>query len=132
MSDLDALAASTSGKVEIDSLDDDRDSDVVERLVKASVLTVFRERCPMDELRPVVEAFDEGRIVHAGDDVSAGDYVRLLDEVPAMRSAVSALTEGDENPAAVASAVELVLEGLHLSKRLNKDAAGSRATYRSR
>ena len=132
VSDLEALAASTSGKVEIDSLDDDRDSDVVERLVKASVLTVFRERCPMDELRPVVEAFDEGRIVHAGDDVSAGDYVRLLDEVPAMRSAVSSLTEGDENPAAVASAVELVLEGLHLSKRLNKDAAGSRATYRSR
>jgi hypothetical protein len=25
-----------------------------------------------------------------------------------------------------------VLEGLHLSKRLNKDAAGARATYRGR
>jgi magnesium chelatase subunit I len=45
---------------------------------------------------------------------------------------VAALTRGDESPAAVASAVEFVLEGLHLSKRLNKDAAGSRATYRSR
>jgi len=32
----------------------------------------------------------------------------------------------------VASAVEFVLEGLHLSKRLNKDAAGARATYRGR
>ncbi len=31
-----------------------------------------------------------------------------------------------------ASAVEFVLEGLHLSKRLNKDAAGARATYRGR
>ena len=39
---------------------------------------------------------------------------------------------GSESPAAVASAIELVLEGLHLSKRLNKDAAGPRATYRSR
>jgi magnesium chelatase subunit I len=37
-----------------------------------------------------------------------------------------------EAPAEVASAVELVLEGLHLSKRLNKDAYGSRATYRGR
>ena len=35
-------------------------------------------------------------------------------------------------PPRSASAVEFVLEGLHLSKRLNKDAAGSRATYRSR
>ena len=42
------------------------------------------------------------------------------------------LTGGDESPAAAASAIEFVLEGLHLSKRLNKDAVGSRATYRSR
>ena len=30
------------------------------------------------------------------------------------------------------AAIELVLEGLHLSKRLNKDAVGGRAQYRSR
>ena len=42
------------------------------------------------------------------------------------------LTAGDESPAAVASAVEFVLEGLHLSKRLNKEAAGGRAQYRGR
>ena len=39
---------------------------------------------------------------------------------------------GSESPAAVASATELVLEGLHLSKRLNKEAAGARAQYRGR
>ena len=32
----------------------------------------------------------------------------------------------------VASGVEFVLEGLHLTKRLNKDAVGGRATYRAR
>jgi hypothetical protein len=31
----------------------------------------------------------------------------------------------------MASAVELVLEGLHLSRRLNKDAAGARSGYRA-
>ena len=34
--------------------------------------------------------------------------------------------------AGVASAVEFVLEGLHLSKRLNKDSIGGKTTYRSR
>ncbi len=40
----------------------------------------------------------------------------------------------DEGAAAalLASATELVLEGLHLSKRLNKEHVGARATYRSR
>jgi magnesium chelatase subunit I len=32
----------------------------------------------------------------------------------------------------IASAIEFILEGLHLSKRLNKDASGARATYRGR
>ena len=41
-------------------------------------------------------------------------------------------TDGDESPAMVASAVEFLLEGLHLSKRLNKDAVGGRASYRAR
>jgi len=40
--------------------------------------------------------------------------------------------EVGESPAQVASAVEFVLEGLHLAKRLNKDAAGTRATYRGK
>jgi magnesium chelatase subunit I len=51
--------------------------------------------------------------------------------LPALRAAVLPLA-GSEHPAALASAVELVLEGLHLSRRLNKDAAGARATYRGR
>src|SRR5687768_8884231 len=49
ISDLDALAASTAGKVEIETLDEGRDEQVVERLVKAAVLTVFKERCPMEQ-----------------------------------------------------------------------------------
>jgi magnesium chelatase subunit I len=45
---------------------------------------------------------------------------------------VVTLTGGSEDPALVASALEFLLEGLHLTKRLNKEAAGSRALYRGR
>ncbi|MEO6627681.1 MAG: sigma 54-interacting transcriptional regulator [Aquihabitans sp.] len=133
VSDLEALAASTSGKVELDTLDDDG-GQIIERLVKEAVLTVFRERLDVAQLRGVIEAFDDGRVVHAGEDVSARDEVALAAEIPALRDAVVALVEDDERPGVVASAVEFILEGLHLSKRLNKDAdhRGTRATYRSR
>ena len=56
----------------------------------------------------------------------------LVDQAAALRVPVSELTGGDESPPAVAAAVAFVLEGLHLSKRLNKDARGPRATYRAR
>ena len=133
VSDLGALAASTSGKVELDTLDDDG-GQVIERLVKEAVLTVFREHLDIGQLRGVIEAFDDGRVVHAGEDVAALDEVALAAEVPALHDAVIALVGDDERPGVVASAVEFVLEGLHLSKRLNKDEdhTGTRASYRAR
>jgi magnesium chelatase subunit I len=132
ISDLDALVASTAGKIELDTVEEGRDEVIVENLVKAAVLTAWRARCNIGSLVDVVSAFDEGRIVHAGEDVPTARYVELVAEVPALRSHVLDLTGGDESPGMVAAAVEFLLEGLHLSKRLNKDAAGTRATYRSR
>ena len=131
ISDLDALAASTSGKVEIETLEEGRDGQVVDRLIKQAILTVFKAHCPMEQFRDVVVAFDEGTVVHAGDDVASARYVEVLGGMPVLRSPVMALA-GNETPAAVASATEFVLEGLHLSKRLNKEAVGGRATYRGR
>jgi magnesium chelatase subunit I len=132
ISDLDALVASTAGKIELDTVEEGRDEAIVENLVKAAVLTAWRARCNIGSLVDVVSAFDEGRIVHAGEDVPTARYVELVAEVPALRPHVLELTGGDESPGMVAAAVEFLLEGLHLSKRLNKDAAGTRATYRSR
>jgi magnesium chelatase subunit I len=132
VSDLDALVPSTMGKIEVETLEDGRDEIIVENLVKAALLTVFKSRFNVGDLRAVVAAFDEGRVVHAGDDVPSSAYVDLVAGVPDMREPVSALTGDDESAASVASAVEFILEGLHLSKRLNKDAAAGRAAYRGR
>jgi magnesium chelatase subunit I len=132
VSDLDALVASTAGKIEIESLEEGREGQIIDNLLKGAVLTVFKERCSPERLREVLASFEEGAVAHAGEDVPSTDLARLVEQVPGLRQPVAELTRGDESPAAMASAVEFVLEGLHLSKRLNKDASGARATYRSR
>jgi magnesium chelatase subunit I len=131
VSDLAALIASTQGKVEIESLEEGREDRILNGLVSAAVLTVFRRRCPTEELGPVVNAFDEARVIHAGDDLPVTSYTDILVELPAIKGPVLALA-GSETPGAVASAIEFILEGLHLTKRLNKEAAGTKATYRGR
>ena len=130
--DLDALPASSQGKIEIESLEDGREGMILDTLIKGAVLTVFKERVDPAHTRAVVDAFEEGAVAHTGEDVSSADLARLVGEVEALREPVHALTGGDESPGALAAAVEFVLEGLHLSKRLNKDAAGPSATYRGR
>ncbi|MBW3611800.1 MAG: sigma 54-interacting transcriptional regulator [Actinobacteria bacterium] len=132
VSDLGALAASTTGKIEIETLEEGRDQVVVDNLFSTAVLRVFRARVESGTVRDLVAAFDDGRVVHTGDDVASSAYVELMAELPALRAAVSAMGDG-ESPAKVASSVEFLLEGLHLSKRLNKEsAADGRAVYRSR
>ena len=135
VTDLDALSSSTAGKVEIETLEEGRETEILQRLVNSAVLSVFKDSVPPGLHRAVVDAFDEELVVDVGDDVADTDYAELLAEVPALTAPVQALLAGDdatESPAMVASAVELVLEGLHLSKRLNKDAHGPQAQYRSR
>ncbi|MGH9123023.1 MAG: magnesium chelatase, partial [Acidimicrobiales bacterium] len=131
VSDLAALASSTSGKVEVETLDEGGDQPVVDRLVRQAVLAVFRSRVPTETLRAAVAAFDEGTAVQTGDAVPAAQYVESLSSLPALREPAVALA-GEDSPAAVAAAMEFLLEGLHLSKRLNKESSGVGSVYRSR
>src|SRR4029079_13120027 len=104
---------------------------VVENLLKASVLTVFKARVSPELVRGGVAAFDEGLVAQVGADIASAQVAELVSAVPALRDPVNAVPD-DESPAAIAAAVEFVLEGLHLSKRLNKDASGARSSYRGR
>ena len=132
VSDLASLAASTAGKVEFETTEDGRESAILENVVKTAVLQVFKQRVTGEKIREVVEAFDGGVVLHAGEDVESVAYGAMFTDIPALRDLVSQIVGADATPSVVASAVEFVLEGLHLSKRLNKEATGSRATYRSR
>ncbi len=133
VSDLAALLPSTTGKIELETIGDNVPEErIVERLVNRSVLAVFGRLVPADALDDIVSAFDAGLTVETGELVPARAYVRWAHEVPGLGAAAAWLGAA-ESPASIASAVEFVLEGLHLQRRLNKErhaAVGSGGTYR--
>lgn len=132
VSELDALIASTAGKVEVEALDEGREGEVIDHLLSRAVVDVFKERVAPEHVRAVVDSFEEDLEVSAGDDIPVANYVELLTRVPSMVAPVMALVGEGASQAAQASAIELILEGLHLSRRLNKDQVGTKATYRAR
>ena len=132
VSDLEALVASTAGKIEIESVDDGREGAVFEQILRGAVLQVYKRRVSGDKTKELITAFESGTVVSTGEDVSASELFGFAQQVPELQQLALSLLDGNESPASVASAVEFVLEGLHLAKRLNKDSAGARATYRSR
>ncbi len=130
--DLDALMASTAGKIEVESLDEGRDGEVILHLLRSALLVVYKDRVAGEGVRQVVDSFEGEVVASAGDDMPIADYQALLKVVPALAGPVAALCGDQDSPGVQASAIELILEGLHLSKRLNKDAMGARASYRGR
>jgi len=132
VSDLEALLSSTLGKVEVEALDEGEDAELVRQLLSAAVLATFRQRVPPLRLPEVVAGFAEGGSVEVGADVPSAAYLRLVSAMPALGEVAGGLAGPGASPACTASAVELVLEGLHLARRLNKDLAAGRASYRSR
>jgi magnesium chelatase subunit I len=134
ISDLSALVPSTQGKIEVEAMEEGHEEIVVAQLVSAAVLSVFRRRVTLDDPGAIVGAFTEQVVVHAGDDLPSAAYLAVLADLPELEPPTRALAGPDaaESPALMASALEFLLEGLHLTKRLNKDSSGARALYRGR
>ncbi len=129
ITDLPALLASMRGKIELESVEDGREAAVIDELTKRAVMAVFARRLAVRELGDLVAAFDQGLAVTTGASVPAADYLRLRDAVTGLRAAVERLGGGG-SAAETAAAVELVLEGLHLHRRLNRERVGGAVTYR--
>ena len=134
ISDLSALVPSTQGKVEVEAMEEGHEQEVVAQLVAAATLAVYRRRVTLDDPGAIVGAFTEQVVVHAGDDLPSAAYLAVLADIPELEPPTRALAGPDaaESPALMASALEFLLEGLHLTKRLNKDSSGPRALYRGR
>ena len=122
ISDLAGVIASTAGKIELEGLGEVREEQVVEKLLQTAVLTTFNRHFPVRQFERLILAFDNGLAIEASSMMPAMDYVHQLSHLEGVSDAVSSLGASG-NPAAVASAVEFILEGLHLNRRLNKDAA---------
>ena len=136
VADLASLTPSTMGKIEIESMDEGRDAEIIQHLLQSSVLVTFKDSLEHEDVRGILDAFEETEaVVHTGDDIADADYLTMVESMPALGSALTALGYAPDDlsdAALVASGVEFILEGLHLSKRLNKEALGASAVYRSR
>jgi magnesium chelatase subunit I len=129
-SDLPAMVASTTGKIELEGVEDTRENRLFEDLLKRAVMSVFERYFNPREFESLVARFEEGRAMETGVDVPGAEYVQRLSELDGFAEGLSRLGVG-ESEGAVASGMEFILEGLHLNRRLNRDKVEGRYRYRS-
>lgn len=124
VSDLRAVFASTTGKIELETMGDAQEDRVIEKLVQGAIVSTFNSYYSVRDFDDLVLAFDNGLTVEVADDMDAMEYVHQVSHMDGMREGLNKLGVSG-NPQSVASGVEFILEGLHLNRKLNKDDVGS-------
>ena len=128
ISDLPAIVASTTGKIELESVEDGREAKVVDDLIKKAVLRVFSRYFDPREFDELVSRFEEGLVVEAGSDIPSSEYPRKLAGMGELGKMVKRIEKSAKAPQ-IASALEFLLEGLYLSRRLNRDQVAGKLLY---
>jgi magnesium chelatase subunit I len=128
--DVPTVVPTLLGKVEFEMGEEGRERDVLDHLLKVAFAETFRARLAGLDLSGFTDLFAEGAVVETGELVPAADLLQQLGTVPGLSKVLDRLGHGDDaSPGEVAAAVEFVLEGLHLTRRIDKDSVGGRTVY---
>jgi magnesium chelatase subunit I len=127
--DLPGVLLSSEGRVEFDTIEEGRERELLSRALRQAELEVFRARLSGYDFGPLLRRFDEGLAVETTDLTPASQLLIELGELPGLARLLERLGVEEESPGVAASAIEFALEGLHLSRRLNKDERGGVARY---
>jgi magnesium chelatase subunit I len=130
--DLPAVLEASIGRVEFDTIEEGREDEILARALKTSELEVFRRRLGGFDFQPILGRFAQGFEAETSDLQPAADLLGQFGELRGLSKLLERLGVEEESPGAAASAIEFALEGLHLSRRLNKDASGRPGSNRYR
>ncbi len=129
ISDLPYIQASTSGKIELESFEETKEDKVIGDLIKRAVLHIFNRYYDVDEFAEVVVQFSGGFSVETSESMSAKSYIRIAKEMIGITDMTNRVVDS-ERPEEMAAAMEFILEGLHLNKKLNKSRSDGKTVYR--
>jgi magnesium chelatase subunit I len=120
--DAESVPASLRGKVEFEADGEGREEEILDHLLRRSVAETWRSRLGGLDLSGFVRLVEGGHGVSTGDRVPSGELLEQVGRVSGLAQVLGRLGfEEVPTPAQAASAVEFVLEGLHLTRRLAKD-----------
>jgi len=129
ISDLYHIHSSTAGKIELESFEDTKEDKIIDDLIKKAVLNVFNRYCELDKLEVLLAPFGEGLVVEVSDMLDCQSYLGLLGKVSGLQEMVTRMNN-PEKPEAIASAMEFILEGLYVNKKLTKTSVEGKTVYR--
>ncbi|CCH16203.1 sigma 54-interacting transcriptional regulator [Micromonospora lupini] len=124
-----SVTSTLRGKVEFESGEEGREIEVLAHLLRTATAETFRAHLAGLDLSGFTALVEDGTAIETGELVGSAELLRQVGTVPGLAKVLDRLGLGDApTPEEAAAAVEFVLEGLHLTRRLGKDVTDTGRT----
>ncbi|MET8362168.1 sigma 54-interacting transcriptional regulator [Micromonospora sp. NPDC005194] len=124
-----SVTSTLRGKVEFESGEEGREIEILAHLLRTATAETFRAHLAGLDLSGFTALVEDGTAIETGELVGSTELLRQVGTVPGLAKVLDRLGLGDApTPEEAAAAVEFVLEGLHLTRRLGKDVTDSGRT----
>jgi len=129
IADLPSVLLASMGRVEFEVFEEGREMDVLRRLLAQAVVEVFRDRSYGLDFTELIDIFDSGVIVESGDLTPGGSMLLEVGHLAVLTEFARRTGVTEESPDHLASVLDFAMEGLHLTRRLNKDGEAGASVY---
>jgi magnesium chelatase subunit I len=128
--DLSPVLPTLLGKVEFEMGEEGREQAILDHLLKLAIAATYRDRLGGLDLTGFTDVFARGGLVETGELVPAAELLSQLGTVSGLAKVLDRLGYGDSaSRGQVAAAAEFALEGLHLTRRIDKATIDGRTVY---
>jgi magnesium chelatase subunit I len=136
ISDLVNISASCRGKIELMLAEDEQAEDkLITALLGEAVKNIAAEYVELEHVEPIIEQFQGGKTnIEIGDDIRSEALVESASSVKGLAKIAGGVCRAaelsPEEPSALSSAIEFVLEAAYVNNRLSKYAYRGSTFYK--
>jgi magnesium chelatase subunit I len=118
--DVYAALPAVTGKLELEYEGEMRGADTIAKgIIREAIGETFAHRLSLADCLPIVEWFNEGGEVRIADNMASEQVLKSLQKITPLLLAAKRL-KMEEQPEALVSACEFILEGLHALQKINR------------
>jgi magnesium chelatase subunit I len=130
ITDIESTFPAIAGKMEMEyEAVDDNQADIIVNLAKQAIKVVFDTHFKLEDLSSITDAFENGVSAEIAQNQPSIDYLPAFNIIPGIKDAAATLVD-PANPAEASAAIEFILEGLHLSNKINREVIENRMVYK--
>ena len=116
------------GKVELETVEEGQETTIITNIISRSVLNIFNSKFNLELFESLLDQFKNGLLVETGPEIPDAEYIKEIEKITGLSELLIKFSDSKENSIKV-SMFEFILEGLYLSKKLNKNINKDSETY---